>query len=168
MELRYFCLIVANVYSFSTCQVCFRRNSRSPRSLVDTVTEEFDISLSADLCGLYPQDLYVWISLFAVYFLIKIYFFFKLVYVKKRVLSALSLTSLQNSFWWISDSVFHATNTCSCIFWVIKSLNYLTWSNYLFANIITIPDFLCVQKQIKPFKKFVYFISLGCVPCLES
>lgn len=42
--------------------VCFRRNSRSPRSLVDTVTEEFDISLSADLCGLYPQDLYVWIS----------------------------------------------------------------------------------------------------------
>lgn len=41
--------------------VCFRRNSRSLRSLVDTVTEEFDISLSAELCGLYPQDLYVWI-----------------------------------------------------------------------------------------------------------
>lgn len=59
-----FCLIVANVYSFSTCQVCFRRNSRSPRSLVDTVTEEFDISLSADLCGLYPQDLYMICCLF--------------------------------------------------------------------------------------------------------
>lgn len=41
--------------------VCFRRNSRSLRSLVDTVTEEFDISVSAELCGLYPQDLYVWI-----------------------------------------------------------------------------------------------------------
>lgn len=40
--------------------VCFRRNSRSLRSLVDTVTEEFDISLSADLCGLYPQDLYMY------------------------------------------------------------------------------------------------------------
>lgn len=38
------------------------RNSRSLRSLVDTVTEEFDISLSAELCGLYPQDLYVWKS----------------------------------------------------------------------------------------------------------
>lgn len=43
-----------------TSAVCFRRNSRSLRSLVDTVTEEFDISLSAELC-LYPQDLYVWI-----------------------------------------------------------------------------------------------------------